>query len=78
MRRFRGPDVFPVVSLADAFMRTRFGGRQRPHFNIKRWMNLGNDGTAVPAADTPLLANQGAQEVEAPTAKEVTGDSVPF
>ena len=28
MRRFRGPDVFPVVALADVFMRTRFGGRQ--------------------------------------------------
>ena len=78
MRRFRGPDVFPVVALADVFMRTRFGGRQRPHFDIKRWVKFGDDGTALPAADTPLLPDQGAQEVKAPTAKEATGDSIPL
>jgi hypothetical protein len=78
MRRFRGPHVYPVVSLTDIFMRTRFGGRQRPHFNIRRWVKFGDDGTALPAADTPLLPDQGAQEVKAPTAKEATGDSIPF
>ena len=31
MRRFRGPAVYPVVTLSDCFMNTRFGGRQRPH-----------------------------------------------
>jgi len=78
MRRFRGPGVFPIVSLTDVFMRTRFGGRQRPHFDIKRWVKLGDDGTALPAAETPLLPDQGAQEVKAPTAKEATGDSIPY
>jgi hypothetical protein len=78
MRRFRGPGVFPIVSLTDVFMRTRFGGRQRPHFDIKRWVKLGDDGTALPAAETPLLPDPGAQEVKAPTAKEATGDSIPF
>jgi hypothetical protein len=78
MRRFRGPDVFPVVALADVFMRTRFGGRQRPHFDIKRWVKFGDDGTALPAAETPLLPDPGAREVKAPTAKEATGDSIPI
>jgi hypothetical protein len=78
MRRFRGPSVFPVVRLEDKFMPTRYGGRQRPHFNIKRWVKLGDDGTALPAAETPLLPDQGAQEVKAPTAKEATGDSIPL
>jgi hypothetical protein len=78
MRRLRGPGVFPVVALADAFMRTRFGGRQRPRFDIKRWVKFGDDGAALPAAETPLLPNQGAQEVMAPTAVEATGDSIPF
>ena len=78
MRRFRGPGVFPIVFLTDVFMRTRFGGRQRPHFDIKRWVKLGDDGTALPAAETPLLPDQGAQEVKAPTAKEATGDSIPY
>src|SRR5262249_38155618 len=28
MRRFRGANVYPVVTLSDTFMNTRFGGRQ--------------------------------------------------
>jgi hypothetical protein len=78
MRRFRGQHVYPLVALRDVFMPTRFGGRQRPHFNIKRWVKLGDDGTALPAAETPLLTDQGAQEVKAPTAKEATGDEIRF
>jgi hypothetical protein len=30
-RRF-SPGAFPVVRLSDTYMKTRFGGRQRPHF----------------------------------------------
>jgi hypothetical protein len=45
MRRYRGNHVCPQVLLSDTFMRTRFGGarggRQRPHFIIKQWMQLG-------------------------------------
>ena len=78
MRRYRGQHVYPLITLRDVFMRTRFGGRQRPHFEIRRWVKLGDDSTALPAADTPLLTNRGAQEVKAPTAKEVTGDVVLF
>jgi hypothetical protein len=43
MRRYRGEHVYPVITLADKFMNTRFGGRQRPHFVVKRWMQLGGD-----------------------------------
>jgi hypothetical protein len=52
MRRFRGANVYPVVTLSDTFFRTRFGGRQRPHFLIKRWTLL--DGEAPPSA--PVLS----------------------
>ena len=41
MRRLRGESVHPVVTLSDCFMNTRFGGRQRPSFLIKRWIHLG-------------------------------------
>jgi hypothetical protein len=50
MRRYRGRDVCPVVTLSAVFMNTRFGGRQRPHLVIKRWIELGGDGEkALPA-----------------------------
>jgi hypothetical protein len=78
MRRFRGKDVFPVVHLVDTFMPTQYGGRQRPHFDIARWVRLGDDGKAVPVEDTPLLPDQGAQEVTPPSAKEVTDDEIRY
>jgi hypothetical protein len=37
-RRFSGANVLPVVTLSDTFMKTHYGGRQRPHFLIKRWI----------------------------------------
>ena len=49
MRRTRGPNVYPVVTLSDTHMRTRFGGRQRPHFKIVRWVRLGGEGGEVGA-----------------------------
>jgi hypothetical protein len=78
MRRFRGQNVFPIVSLADVFMNTRFGGRQRPHFNIVKWVTFDGGGNVLPAPDQPKLTNQGAQEVKPPSAKEVTRDEIGF
>jgi hypothetical protein len=56
MRRLRGPNTYPVIVLSDAFMNTRFGGRQRPHFKIVRWVRFGDEGGQVEAASglTPL------------------------
>jgi hypothetical protein len=78
MRRFRGANVYPVVKLADVFMNTRFGGRQRPHFDIIKWITLDGGDNALPAPEQPKLANQGAQEVKPPSAKEATDDEVRF
>jgi hypothetical protein len=49
MRKFRGARVYPVIELADVFMNTKFGGRQRPHFVVKRWVQLGDDKLALAA-----------------------------
>jgi hypothetical protein len=105
MRQFRGNAVYPIVSFADVFMSTRFGGRQRPHFIVKRWIGLGGD--ALPQAEPIRLAppdstaesldrfadeqkteqkaeqrkrpaQPGVKKVEPPSAKEATGDSIPF
>ena len=47
MRKLRGANVYPVTTLSDTFMPTRFGGRQRPHFEIKRWISFGPDEKAL-------------------------------
>jgi hypothetical protein len=78
MRRFRGQSVFPVITLCDVFMSTRFGGRQRPYLEIKRWVMLDGGGNALPAPDQPKLPDQGAKEVKPPSAKEAAGDEIPF
>jgi hypothetical protein len=51
-RRIRGPNVFPRVRLTDEFMRTQFGGRQRPAFDIVGYEVLGdaNNNNLAPAA----------------------------
>jgi hypothetical protein len=91
MRRFRGASVFPVVTLSDTFMKTRFGGRQRPHLLIKRWIALGGGGTLA-LASTPALAPPNTTEapnhlqdkepirahpVEPPSLSEEMNDKVP-
>jgi hypothetical protein len=54
MRRLRGPNVYAVVLLSDAFMNTKWGGRQRPHFKIVRWVSLGSEGGQVEALPPPV------------------------
>ena len=75
MRSFRGANVYPIVTLSDTFMNTRFGGRQRPQFVIKGWVALGGDG-ALPPTEPPALT--GPQTVAPPTAKEAMSDAIPF
>jgi len=67
MRRLRGPNVYPVVPLSDTFMKTRFGGRQRPHFKIVRWVRLGGEGGEVKALPPPPATQTLAQQTTAPS-----------
>jgi hypothetical protein len=70
MRRLRGPNAYPVIVLSDTFFPTRFGGRQRPHFKIVRWISHGGEGGQVEALPPPtskerqpdLFANEPAQQ----------------
>jgi hypothetical protein len=86
MRRYRGAHVYPVVALSDVFMNTRFGGRQRPHFAIKRWIMLGGEGMALPSPrpgelekPTEVAATSvGVKTVEAPKLAEEMNDDIPF
>ena len=52
MRRFR-PGAAPVVELSSKFMNTKFGGRQRPHFEIHNWVSLPGDESQPAALPAP-------------------------
>jgi len=73
MRRTRGPNVFPIVTLSDVHMNTRFGGRQRPAFKITKWTRLGGEGgeevAALPAPQKTTVAE--------PTLAEDLNDALP-
>ena len=87
MRNYKGPTVTAVIVLSDIFMNTRFGGRQRPHFKIVRWIGFdtGGGGKALPASEQrPLEGGPAAQseappwnEVEEPTLREELNDDLP-
>jgi hypothetical protein len=90
MRKFRGPSVYPVVTLASRHMNTKFGGRPRPHFEILRFIKLDpGDKAALPQSPTPSLPPSsgapippkdasGASIVDQPTLREELNDDVPF
>jgi len=63
IRRLQGNNVFAVVTLGDVFMKTKFGGRQRPAFNIVRWARLGGDSNA-PALPAPPMTPVAAVPLE--------------
>jgi len=80
MRRFRGEHVYPVITLSDAFMNTRFGGRQRPHFEVKRWVKLDGERGEVEALPPPPQQTTALSlsEVKEPSLKEEMADEIPF
>jgi hypothetical protein len=63
IRRLRGENVYAVVTLSDTHMRTKFGGRQRPHFKIVKWTRLGGEGGEVQALPPPPATPSPAQAV---------------
>jgi hypothetical protein len=79
MRKFRGEKVCAVVTLADTFMKTQYGGRQRPHFIIQRWVRLGGGGEQPALAapeNSPTLP--GLEVVAEPTMSEQMKDEIVF
>jgi hypothetical protein len=67
VRRLKGDGIYAVVTLSNTFMKTKFGGRQRPHFIVVEWTRPGGE----VAAEVPSLPPS------APAAAEPTfNDSV--
>jgi hypothetical protein len=85
MRKLGGAHVYPVITLSDAFMPTAFGGRQRPHFEITRWVSFAPDETALPAPLGPDTAVERAVQIVPgqprtigpPTLAEEMNDEIP-
>jgi hypothetical protein len=70
MRRFRGENTYPTVRLADTFMPTTHGGRQRPHLDIKGWIKIGPDAEpALPRPVAPVMLPKAAPPTEVPAAE---------
>jgi hypothetical protein len=70
MRRFRGENVYPTVRLSHIFMPTRFGGRERPHIEVKGWPD---SEPTLPAMAEPAMLRKAAPPVnEQPTVAPTT------
>ena len=53
IRMLEGDNRYPVVTLTDTFMKTGYGGRQRPEFNIVRYTPIGGHSQAEPLPGEP-------------------------
>jgi hypothetical protein len=56
MRALRGTRAVPLVKLGHRPMKTAFGMKHRPEFEIVSWRNLGGDGNAIAGPQTPQIA----------------------
>jgi len=89
----QGEHVYPLVELSHTHMPTNYGGRERPNLVVKNWVTFGGGGgmPELPTPSTPPLTTPnassppvapdnplGMQHVAPLTAKEVTGDEIPF
>jgi hypothetical protein len=75
MQMMKGPNVIPIVTLASRPMKTSFGQKLRPHFEIVDWRDLG---PATPAVPQPSAAPRIGKPVSEPTLSEEMDDSCPF
>jgi hypothetical protein len=78
MRHLRGEDVYPFVTLGSAPMRTKFGMKTRPDFQIQSWRKLGPATPAIAGPDTPQLTSSIGVEVEEPSLSEVMDDEIKY
>jgi hypothetical protein len=60
MRALRGQKAMPLVELAERPMKTSFGMRKRPHFEIIDWRTPGGDNAALAAPQPAQLSGPAA------------------
>jgi hypothetical protein len=74
MRRMSGSNLYPVVTLGDVHMNTRFGGRQRPHLKVQRFIAFGQNGQNGELAGAQTLQIAAAKPASEAPFVEVKGD----
>jgi hypothetical protein len=62
MRTLRGGRVLPIITLGERPMKTKFGAKTRPHFEIVDWREAG---APVPGGEAPKAALPPASKSEA-------------
>jgi hypothetical protein len=67
MRQLRGTKPMPLVNLDERPMKTTFGMKTRPHFEIIGWKSPGDDNERLPAQSTPQLTGPAAAAAATPT-----------
>jgi hypothetical protein len=72
----RDQAIYPLVVLCSKTMRTSFGPRPRPHFEVRQWVRLGEHGVEPVDTDQRSLLQQ--RQVNEPSVREATRDEIPF
>jgi hypothetical protein len=77
-RMLAGAQVMPLVRLSDRPMKTRYGLKSRPHFEIIDWKMPGNGAALPPAPPPPQLQSGAAPAAEpAPAAPAAPAEAQP-
>jgi hypothetical protein len=66
MRALRGARVVPLVKLGHRPMKTAFGPKHRPEFEIVSWRSIGSGGDAISGPKAPQLTGPATTEAKAP------------
>ena len=74
MRALRGSNVCPVVELSARPMKTRYGTKRRPEFQVVEWRDLGGPTAVAATSPTPQIGGP----VAAPTSQEIFNDEIPL
>jgi hypothetical protein len=83
MRVLRGANVVPILRLTAKPMKTQFGEKMRPDFEVVKWHELSDAGGALPdKGPTPQIENKPSSKVGKPvkpvTTAEEMDDEIPF
>ena len=79
MRALSGENVVPVIKLTTAAMKTKFGLKQRPEFQVIEWRQLGGSQQTKPALlGKPVTADPDVVHARMAAAADKLDDSIPF
>jgi len=77
MRRLRGIDALPIVKLGSRPMKTKFGTKQRPEFEIASWHVPANQPAVKAIEHQPTIGPDVIKRIADPTPSEELNDALP-